>query len=254
MREKDKFRMSGVYRISNIVNGKFYIGSSAYIKSRRSSHFLKLCKGIHTNKHLQFAYTKYGASNFIFEVIEFCEPLKCVEREQYYIDMYSPTDRKVGYNTRTIADSQLGTKRSEESRKRISEGHKGIKQKPESILKSIESRKWYKPSEETKEKIRKGNLGRKLSEKQRNQISESNRGRKMSERHKIAMAKGRDIFYQTNPCGIKISQYSSDGLFIKSHVSIKAAAVEIGAKTTGIWRVLRGLRKTTRGFIFKYAA
>lgn len=51
---------SGVYKISNKINGKVYIGSSCNLKRRKYSHFSKLRKGLHNNRYLQNSWNKYG--------------------------------------------------------------------------------------------------------------------------------------------------------------------------------------------------
>lgn len=79
---------SGVYQIRNICNNKIYIGSTMDLKSRCKSHFNSLNRGRHQNKYLQRAYNKYGKQNFIFEIIEFCNPEIRFDIEQYWINQY----------------------------------------------------------------------------------------------------------------------------------------------------------------------
>lgn len=63
--------MIGVYKITNTVDGKVYIGSSAVdIDCRWSTHRALLRTGKHYNRHLQRAWNKYGESVFTFEVVE----------------------------------------------------------------------------------------------------------------------------------------------------------------------------------------
>lgn len=73
----------GIYQIRNILNGNFYIGSAFDLLGRRNRHFSMLLYDKHVNDHLQNAYNCYGKENFIFEVIEFCEPEVKYEIEQY---------------------------------------------------------------------------------------------------------------------------------------------------------------------------
>ena len=44
---------SGVYKIVNIQNGDFYIGSSINLSLREKNHFNKLKHGKHVNTYLQ---------------------------------------------------------------------------------------------------------------------------------------------------------------------------------------------------------
>ena len=60
---------SGIYKITNKVNGKFYIGSSLNIKQRWKYHRNNLKSGTHDNQHLQNSYNKHGKDKFIFEVV-----------------------------------------------------------------------------------------------------------------------------------------------------------------------------------------
>lgn len=82
---------TGVYRIYNIVNGKFYIGSTTWsFQKRWRTHRNQLRKNRHNNPHLQYSWNKHGESNFIFEIIESCDKSKCFQREQHYIDTLNP--------------------------------------------------------------------------------------------------------------------------------------------------------------------
>lgn len=126
---------SGIYKITNLVNGKVYIGSTNDYLAQFREHRTELKRNVHFNTHLQSAYNKYGVQNFKFEVIEFIENLEDLpltefkhlleEREEFYIQLYESTDREKGYNVRVKCDTSLGMKWSEESKKRFSEKKKG---------------------------------------------------------------------------------------------------------------------------------
>ena len=89
--------ISGVYKITNILNGKFYIGSAKDVDKRWYSHKMEWKCGIHRNPHLQRSYNKYGLSAFVFEIIELCPPDDVLKLEQHYLDLLRPFGSR-GYN------------------------------------------------------------------------------------------------------------------------------------------------------------
>lgn len=95
--------VSGIYSITNTQNNKLYIGSSKNIEQRWRQHKNMLKGDRHHSAHLQNAWNKYGEDNFIFEIIEECNEDILIEREQYYIDLYSSADSLYGYNESEIA-------------------------------------------------------------------------------------------------------------------------------------------------------
>jgi group I intron endonuclease len=62
--------MPVIYRITNMANDKFYIGSAESFERRRWQHVYALKRGEHKNPHLQAAWNKYGEEMFVFEVLE----------------------------------------------------------------------------------------------------------------------------------------------------------------------------------------
>lgn len=112
--------LSGIYQITNTINGKIYIGSSVNLKQRFNDHKKLLRHNKHPNKHLQSAWLQYGENNFVFIILEYIEPLSLLIREQYYIDLFSSSNNKIGYNISKIAGNSFGTKRSEESKLKMS--------------------------------------------------------------------------------------------------------------------------------------
>lgn len=82
----------GIYQISNLVNGHFYIGSSCDLSRRCKKHRSLLRCGKHVNSHLQNAFNKYGEENFVFELIELCDAESRLDIEQYWIDKYFSKD------------------------------------------------------------------------------------------------------------------------------------------------------------------
>lgn len=161
----------GIYRITNVLNNKNYIGSSINISARISSHKLTLKNKKHHNVHLQNSYNKYGNTVFEFAVIEYCKEEELLKKEEYHINKYNSTDVTYGYN---IESFNNGRKRhSAEIRKKISIAHTGKKR--------FITKEWG-------ENISKANKGRKISETQRENIRKCKTGCKrkpFSEKWKI---------------------------------------------------------------------
>ena len=90
--------MVGIYKITNKINGKKYVGQSSCIENRWYSHKRELNMGIHGNIHLQRAWNKYGEDNFEFSIIEECDIELLDEREIFWIDKLESYYKLNGYN------------------------------------------------------------------------------------------------------------------------------------------------------------
>lgn len=88
----------GIYKITNKINGKAYIGQSIHIEERWTDekYASKDVKNTCYNSTLSKAFRKYGIENFNFEILEECEKSKLSEREIYYISLYNTHSE--GYN------------------------------------------------------------------------------------------------------------------------------------------------------------
>jgi hypothetical protein len=102
---------SGIYKITNIVNNKFYIGSSFDINKRKREHIYKLNNNLHHCNYLQNSWNKYGRDNFIFEVLANCPLEYLIKLEDYFIKQTKPQ-----YNTAPVAGSNLGYKHSDKTK------------------------------------------------------------------------------------------------------------------------------------------
>lgn len=60
----------GIYKIINVINNKFYVGSAVNFAERKRKHWWMLRKNTHANKHLQSAWGKYGEQAFRFVIVE----------------------------------------------------------------------------------------------------------------------------------------------------------------------------------------
>ena len=85
------------------------MGSGLDLSKRIGDYYKK--RELNRNpRPIHAALLKYGYENFKLEILEYCEKLKCIEREQYYIDLIKPE-----YNILSKANSSFGYKHSEKS-------------------------------------------------------------------------------------------------------------------------------------------
>ena len=200
-----------IYRITNKINGKTYIGQHKYKKLDDSYQG--------SGKRLWEAYRKYGIENFEKQILVFNISKKehadllektfiAAEREKVGKEnCYNISDGGEGGNfkgrkhseetKRKISEAKKGKPRSEETKKKLSEAHKG---KPA----------WNKgkhASEETKKKISEAlrgqaawNKGSHISEETKRKISEAKKGKQMSEETKKKLSeahKGKHLTEET---------------------------------------------------------
>lgn len=121
LKRKD-FLINGVYMITNIKNGRTYIGSSSskyFIYNRLINHRRDLKENRHCNIYLQRDFNKCGIKEYYVSILEICEPDECIEREQYWIDLLKPN-----YNLLKIAGSSKGRICLNETREKISKSNK----------------------------------------------------------------------------------------------------------------------------------
>lgn len=74
----------GIYKITNLLNNKCYIGQSINIEDRFKKH-----KNANDNFVIHVALRKYGIHNFSFEIIEECNISQLNHREKYWISFYN---------------------------------------------------------------------------------------------------------------------------------------------------------------------
>lgn len=79
--------MIGIYKITNIVNNKIYVGQSIDIIDRYKQHQYKAFNSneLGYNSAIHAAFRKYGIENFILEVLEECKPEELDQKERFWI-------------------------------------------------------------------------------------------------------------------------------------------------------------------------
>ena len=189
---------AGIYKITNILNGKFYIGSTNNFYKRKHNHFSKLGLGKHHNSHLQSSWNKYGSENFIFEIISICPEEYLIRLEQWFIDNLKPK-----YNQLPKAGSSRGRIISEEEKERLRNLRKGvsISDKHREILKRLAIGRVFSSS--SRSKISSALKGKPKSEEAKSNMSKAktgkvgpNKGKKFSEEHKKKLSEAKKKKYK----------------------------------------------------------
>lgn len=163
-------RLSGVYEIVNLANGKRYIGSSMDIHKRWKLHRHHLVRGTHHSPHLQASWRKAGADGFVFRVLLICAREHLLMYEQAALDGLRPV-----YNVAPRASMPNGVVMSEAGRRRLSERMRGNT-----------NTLGMKHTEESKDLVRQAKLGntatkgRKLSAEHIAKVVAAHRGTKRS--------------------------------------------------------------------------
>lgn len=153
--------MAYIYKIINNINQKIYIGKTTKtIEERFRAHLNNARKKI--NRYLYDAMNHYGYDNFSIDQVEECQDSIVDEREKYWIAFYQSNNSNYGYNmteggeggntwaknphkeetAEKIRQANLGSKRTEEQKQKMSQAQKGVYYIPidkDEFLKDIES-------------------------------------------------------------------------------------------------------------------
>lgn len=161
-----------IYRITNLINGKTYIGQHQY-KDLNDSY---MGSGILLRK----AQAKYGIENFkkeiLYKDIQYRDTADSVE-------MYTiAKERSIGKAEYNIANGGRSTgKHSKETKRKLSEAHKGKVFSEAHLKKLSEAKKGKHLSEEHRKHMSEAHKGKHLSEETKRKLSRANRGRKFAQ-------------------------------------------------------------------------
>lgn len=211
---KDIYKQIGIYRITNTVNGKSYIGKTGMnFGDRWDCHRALLRAGKHDNPYLQNAWSKYGEQCFEFAVVQIVEQADDLnDLEVQYIAQY----RREGkcYNLHDGGDGgyNLGKHLSEDTKRKIGAKNRlnmlGKKASDATKAKMSASQRKRYDNWTPEERVTFGRL-----------VSEKSRGYHWSTESKQAFAKRQ----QTQPNGaklnatdvIKIRELAAEGMLRK---------------------------------------
>lgn len=256
-------------------NGKLYIGISHNTLEARSGHGAN-----YYSQHFTRAIKKYGWDNFShITLMDHLTWEQAVECEKYLIKKYKSNNPDFGYNITAGGEGTYGYHHSEQTRNKISESNKGKlvsketrqklseynkqlnKEHPERLVqKSMRSKElWLNEdyrnkqvishtgkhhSAEQIQKIKDGNKGKVYSQETRSKISEI-----VKAQHENERALGIKRKTRSKP----VEQYTTDGVYVQTFNSGKAAAEYIGVHPTSISDCCKGRIKVCKGYIWKFA-
>lgn len=235
-----------IYEVENLLNGKKYIGKD----SKNRSNYLG------SGKYIKLAVSKYGKENFSKKILEVCTSLEELNtREIYWLQKLKCKESVEYYNaTDTLTPCRAGKRLTEDHKEKISKAHKGKKMPPrsaETIAKQVATRSQNgnsKHSNETRLKMSKASLGKPKSKEHRESMSKCRIGVKQVP---CSDEKKKKISDSTVKRPVNRLDKQTEEI-IKSYKSIRETSLD-GYNTNAIQNVLKGLAKTSGGFIWKYA-
>ena len=209
-----------VYKITNKINGKIYIGQTIQGLSKRwNGHVHNNA----SNSAISSAIKKYGSENFTIESLVECFSVEEMNQNERFFIKALDTIAPNGYNLKP--GGAQGGPLSEASKLKISMTKKG---KPSNRL------GWHH-SEASNLKNSIAHLGRKMSDDSKQKLSKTNTGKT---KPKIAIDKIKKPVI-CNETGI-------------IYPSVKEAGAAFGVVDKAIRRVLKGERKHYKGLTFSY--
>lgn len=159
-----------IYKITNIINNKIYIGKTNDVERRWKEH-LKIAKAGEKDKrysYLHASINKYSKENFIKTILNvFDSENDAFQAEKSFIKQLNAMNRKIGMNLTEGGEGSSGYRHSKENLEKMSVSHIG----------QISWMLGKKASEETKEKQRIAHLGKTQSQEIREKISKGLTGK-----------------------------------------------------------------------------
>lgn len=215
---------TGIYKWTNKINGKIYIGRAVKLRKRYLIFNNMLLD--YAGKYINNARKKYNNSDYWdYEIIEYCIKNNNIlnNKEKYWIEYYKTNNSEFGYNLTKGGDGVIGYLHTEASKEKISKGNKGKR------LGKPNGRKGIPMNEETKIKLSKSKKGK----------TAHNKGIPMSEEQRRKMYK-------------PVIQFSLEGEYVKEWESAQKANEYYKLSYGTISAACRGKQKTAFGFKWKY--
>lgn len=121
--------MTGIYLLTNLVNGKKYVGQSTDINRRFSEHLRSAQPDKYPQKSerdancpIHKAMVKYGVNNFSLTILEECPKEQLNEQERYWIEKLNTyIDNGQGYNVTKGGQENFGLKGEKHSQAKLTQ-------------------------------------------------------------------------------------------------------------------------------------
>jgi group I intron endonuclease len=210
---------TGIYRWTNKVNNKTYIGSALDLRTRFWVYFSSK-RLLDSNMPIYRAIIKYGYANLKLEILEYCEKDNVLIREQYYIDFLKPE-----YNILNTAGSSEGYTHTAET---------------------LEKFKLREFSDEAKVNISLAATGRVLDEKTRIKISKSRLGIELFEETKAKISAA-----TTERIGVKVEVNNIITGEIKEYETLTLASLALRVSRTAISKAIKSGKLINNTYIVK---
>lgn len=254
--------MGCIYKITNTVNNKAYIGQTRKCDPyERWKGHLRAIKYNNGCPILTAAFKKYGVDKFKFEVIILCFDEDVCKYEKEYVQKYN-TLAPNGYNAvdgGEMGGMFKGKHHTEATKKMLKEKSTTFcNNHPEVRLKNIEKIKVaLKTSEKWKKAIDEGRVGR--NGKGRKDSKEAIEKRRQSlikyytENKELLKDKYKNSLGKYGRPGNPVHQFDINNNFIKEYPSVTDAEKQTNITRRNIHQSISGNSKTAGGFVWKYA-
>lgn len=210
-----------IYKLTNKINGKIYIGQTTWpFNSRWSAH----CAPSAISALIDRAIKKHGKENFLIEIENWNTLDELNSREVQLIKELNSTDKKIGYNItlggkNALFSQESKNKMSTTKRRMFENGtlnpwNKGLSSETNSMIKiTAEKKKGQKRSQQSKDNMSKGHLGKTYEQLHGNNAE------------KICIRKGRTLLAKQ---GLIIERKNPNSEKVDYYLSYKEAYASIG--------------------------